>query len=151
MRDLLECMSTGMRCLEQTGLRAGENEAPLPAPYDPTQYVTVRVWEEGQHSSMSLVDNGNPLRQQAIACAQRDVSGDPTYCRVYIADETSFRLVELHDTLTLAAIRARGGVHPGTVLGTYLPLDGQLAVHVFTYAPENERSLYNVRHTNLYW
>ena len=151
MRQVLVCRATAARCLEQTGLRTGEYEAPAPPPYDPTRYVSLSVWEQGQHSSTSWQDDGNPLRQQAIAVTQRHVSGDPTSWRVYIADETRFSLLELRADLTLVAIRARGGVHPGTQFGTYLPLNGELAVQVFTYAPENERSLYHGRETNNYW
>ena len=107
MRQVLGCRATGARCLEQAGLREGEYEAPAaapaPAPYDPTRSVTLRVWEQRQQSLTSWEDNGSPLRQQAIARAQRDVSGDPTSWRVYIADNTPFRLLELRADLTLAA------------------------------------------------
>ena len=149
LREMRHVLGAGTQ-----GLQGQDTGAHSEAAYDPSRYLSFRLWEQETCTSTSLVDNTSALYTQALALARihvqkRSPIGDSA--RVYIGDGTRFILTELGQTLTLADIRARGGVHPGNENGTFLPLTGRIEVHVFTYNPENVDSLYSIRQANNYW
>ena len=128
----------------------------IPAPqmqYNPALQVTVSYWEYNmKHTGGFQDDQETPLRAQVIAWTERhnDITLSPRV-RVYLGDDTPFELTVLSADTTLDDILARpgSGIHPVGAHG-WMPLDGQMTVHVFDYAPDHN-CLYMQRFRNAYW
>ena len=103
-----------------------------------------------------LVDNPDvPLREQAIAVIEQDLNITLSRTvRVYLADNTRFRLTELEAQTSRTEIDARGYIHCDYLCGFIhrgVPIEGRVTVQVHDFCVDDPNSLYERRVRNGYW
>jgi hypothetical protein len=112
-----------------------------------SNHIIVVYLQAHLETQLCLVDNPElPLREQAIAVIEQDLQISlPRTVRVYLADNTRFRLTELKAHTSRSDINARGFIHFG------VPIEGRVTVQIHDFCIDDPNSLYNRRVLNEYW
>ena len=110
-------------------------------------HIVVVYWQAHREVRICLVDKPElPLREQAIAIIEQDLQIRLSRTvRVYLADDTRFRLTELEAQTSRADIHDRGVIHGSS------PIEGQVTVQVHDFCSDDPKSLYNRRVLTGYW
>ena len=110
-------------------------------------HIVVVYLQAHREVRICLVDKPElPLREQAIAIIEQDLQIRLSRTvRVYLADDTRFRLTELGAQTSRADIHDRGVIHGSS------PIEGQVTVQVHDFCWDDPKSLYNRRVLTGYW